>query len=195
MAKRPWCFISVTWVRLQSFLTESHLKMNSIRPPSGNTHEPEVFAYLTVEHTVGHYGVLRSSNAPTFLWNFMLRWTHLYLSLTFKLQGRKHAAGFIEGFIEENSIRSDIKSATAKQKMSLLSSYVTIISKLLLCDMSLLCKTTVHQLKLPATCRLNSSKTQKIPINVSVRLHQACPHCSGEHENSSVSRWTLDTKD
>lgn len=196
MAKRPWCFISVTWVRLQSFLTESHLKMNSICPPSGNTHEPEVVAYLTVKHTVGHYGVLRSSNAPTFLWNFMLRWTHLYLylSLTFKLQGRKHEAGFL-CFIAENSICSDIKTVTAKQKMSLLSSYETIISKLLLCDMSLICKTTVHQLKLPAKCWLNSSKTQKIPINVSVQLHQACLHYRGEHENSSVSRWTLDTKD
>lgn len=139
----------------------SHLgaaaELSHREPPQHEFHRSSLWkyarAYMTVKHTVGHYGVLRSSNAPTFLWNFMLIWTHLYLylSLTFKLQGRKHAAGFL-CFIAENSISSVIKTATVKQKMSLLSSYETIISKLLLCDMSLICKTTDHQLKLPARC-------------------------------------------
>lgn len=70
----------------------------------------------------------------------MLRWTYLYLylSLTFKLQGRKHAAGFPCVYFGREFYL--IRNKDQKKKTSLLSSYETVISKLLLCYMP-----AVHQ--------------------------------------------------
>lgn len=57
----------------RAFSQRATSKINSICPPSGITHEPDVFAHLTVKYMVARYAVLSSSNAPTFLENFMLR--------------------------------------------------------------------------------------------------------------------------